>query len=158
MGLFDKIFQKDMLLSVEDAKGRLISSLAMYTGWKYLKSTQCLKKTIGRVVFEIILFSSKYNQSFESVEINCEFRFWNKTLDKHCSVKSSLGFCTFQPDDAYWYDISSEKKLMTVTEEIKKKIDRYVFPLVDLFERDFDAAICELQREDLQTIYHFKMP
>lgn len=63
----------DEILSVQDAKTRLLIDLSITTGFKYLKSG-ILKKTIKDVVFEILFFSSKWNVSGQSIEINAEFR------------------------------------------------------------------------------------
>lgn len=59
------------MLNVAEAKTRLIQELSEITGFKYLKSG-VLKKTVKDIVFEINFFSSKWNESGQSIEINAE--------------------------------------------------------------------------------------
>ena len=61
------------VLNVEEAKARLIGELATITGFKCLKSG-ILKKTIKDIVFEINFFSSKWNASGQSIEVNADLR------------------------------------------------------------------------------------
>ena len=64
----------DYIYSAEEARDKIIGLLIESTGWKYLKSRNCLKKTVKDLVFEINFFSSKWNQSHQSVEMNADFR------------------------------------------------------------------------------------
>ena len=72
----------DNFLNVEEAKTRLIYELSIITGFKYLKSG-VLKKTIKDIVFEINFFSSKWNVSEQSIEINADLRLVYKKYGKH---------------------------------------------------------------------------
>lgn len=69
------------MLNVAEAKTRLIQELSEITGFKYLKSG-VLKKTVKDIVFEINFFSSKWNESGQSIEINAELRLIYKTYGK----------------------------------------------------------------------------
>ena len=60
----------DNALSVEQATQTLYTRLSEVIGWKLLKSQRCLKRTVGELVFEIDFYSSKWNCSFESVQVN----------------------------------------------------------------------------------------
>ena len=44
MGLLDVFKKKEKILTIAEAKERLYASLSEYTGWKFLKSQQCLRK------------------------------------------------------------------------------------------------------------------
>lgn len=46
---------------VNDTISLFISRLSEATGYKYLKNNGSLKKTVGQMVFEVLFFSSKYN-------------------------------------------------------------------------------------------------
>lgn len=146
-------------LSVEEAKQHMYDFLAAYTGWKFLKSQQCLKKLVKDMVFEIQFFSSKYNCSYESVEMNCELRIWCKKFDKCDNVNSAIGVYTFRPENGYWYDISDEEKLERVLTELKEEIEEYAISLVEKFEDNYEEGIKALAEPEMQEIYkmqHFK--
>lgn len=145
MGLFSK---KDKKMTILEANELLYSSLIEYTGWKFLKSQKCLRKSIDDIVFDICFYSSKYNHSEEYIGINCEFEMWNKKFDKICSVNSKFGYVFFEPEKEYWYDVSTEEQLKWVIEDLKDKINEYVFPLIKEFENDYDSAIMYLSREE----------
>lgn len=156
MWLLDKIMKKEEKLSVEEAKQKLYDELSDYTGWKFLKGQQCLRKNINDMVFDIQFYSSKYNSSNKSVEINCEFAFWNKKFDNICNVNSKIGFISFSPKNDYWYDISTESKINKVIEELKNKIDNYAISLTNKFEENYDKAINFLCEDDMQELYNLK--
>ena len=46
---------------------------AEYLLLKYLKSQKCLKKVVNNLVFEIDFFSSKWNKSYEIIDIEASF-------------------------------------------------------------------------------------
>ena len=69
-------------LSVEETTQRLYMKLAEAIGWKYLKSKRCLKKCMHDLVFQIDFHSSKWNCSYQSVEVNAEFVLWCKSYGK----------------------------------------------------------------------------
>ncbi len=143
-------------LSVEEAKRHIYDSLTVYTGWKFLKSQQCLKMQIKDMIFEIQFYASKYNCSYESVEINCDFNIWCRKFDKCCSVKSAIGCYSFRPEKEYWYDISDEEKLEKVLMELKEKIKEYVLPITDKFEDNYEKGLEFLANPELQESYHIK--
>lgn len=143
-------------LSVEEAKQHIYDSLTAYTGWKFLKSRQCLKMQIKDMIFEIQFFASKYNCSYESVEINCDFNIWCRKLDKCCNVKSIIGCYSFRHEKEYWYDISDEEKLEKVLMELKEKIKEYVLPITDKFEDNYEKGLEFLANPELQESYHIK--
>lgn len=143
-------------LSVEEAKQQVYDSLAAYTGWKFLKSRQCLKMQIKDMIFEIQFYASKYNCSYESVEINCDFNIWCRKFDKCCNVKSIIGCYSFRPENGYWYDISDEEKLEKVLTELKEKTKEYVLSITDKFEDSYEKGIEYLANPELQEPYHIK--
>ena len=100
----------DNILNVEDAKTRLIQELSEVTGFKYLKSG-VLKKSVKDIVFEIHFFSSKWNVSGQSIEINAELRLVYKKYGK-LPVDNIVALMSYQPNNGYWYDISTESKLL----------------------------------------------
>ncbi len=156
MGLFDKLKKQETILNVSEAQQKLYSSLTEYTGWKFLKSQRCLRKNIDNIVFDIVFYSSKYNCSGKHIEVNCEFLFWNKDFDKTCNVNSKIGFILFKPNNNYWFDISTNVKLEDVIEELKSKIDKYVFPLINKFEENYDNSIIYLSDDNTQELYNLK--
>lgn len=156
MKLFNIFKQKEKIYTVLEAKQILYDSLTKYTGWQFLKGQQCLRKKIEDMVFEIQFYSSKYNSSNVSVEINCEFLFWNRKYDNMCNINSKIGFIFFTPEKEYWYDISTETKINLTIKALKDKIDKYVKPLTNEFEKDYDKAIQYLSNKNIQEIYNLK--
>ena len=67
---------------VNDTIALFISKLSETTGYKYLKSRRSLKKTIGQIVFEVLFFSSKWNDD-NNIEINADFRVSYKNTVLH---------------------------------------------------------------------------
>ena len=84
-----------------------ISKLSETTGYKYLKSSKSLKKTVGQIVFEVIFFSSKWNDD-NNIEINADFRVSYKKYGATSSIHSIVASKGFQSGKEYWYDISSK--------------------------------------------------
>ena len=150
MGFLDVFKKKEKKLTITEAQEKMYTSLSKYTGWKYLKSQHCLRLRVENIVFDISFYSSKYNVSSERIEANCEFEFWNKQFDSICNVNSKIGFVFFQPENDYWYDISTETKLNAAIDDIKSKIDEYDFPLVKRFEDDYYVAMTYLSSDDMQ--------
>ena len=72
----------EYIFSVEEATQKLLTRLSESTGWKYLKSQCCIKKTVKDLVFQINFFSSKWNVSNERVEVSAEFKLWCKNYGK----------------------------------------------------------------------------
>lgn len=91
-------------------QNKINSELSEITGFKYLKSG-VLKKTVKDIVFEIYFFSSKWNESGQSIEINAELRLIYKTYGK-LPVDNVVASMSYQPENGYWYDISTESRLL----------------------------------------------
>ena len=89
------------MLNVAEAKTRLIQELSEITGFKYLKSG-VLKKTVKDIVFEINFFSSKWNESGQSIEINAELRLIYKTYGK-LPVDNVVASMSYQPENCLLY-------------------------------------------------------
>ena len=131
----------ESILNVEEAKTRLICELSTITGFKYLKSG-ILKKTIKDIVFEINFFSSKWNESGQSIEINAELRLVYKKYGKLPSnVNNIVASMCYNPLDGYWYDISTESKLLETKDILEKRFRETVMDLVNRFDEDYNAAI-----------------
>ena len=129
----------DNILNVEEAKTRLIYELSIITGFKYLKSG-ILKKTIKDIVFEINFFSSKWNVSGQSIEINADLRLIYKKYGK-LPVDNVIASMSYNPTDGYWYDISTESKLHETQNILEQKFRETVMDLVNRFDEDYNAAI-----------------
>lgn len=129
----------ESILNVEEAKSRLIYELSIITGFKYLKSG-VLKKTIKDVVFEINFFSSKWNVSGQSIEINADLRLIYKKYGK-LPVDNVIASMSYNPTDGYWYDISTESKLYETCNILEQRIRETAMDLANRFETDYDAAI-----------------
>ncbi len=127
------------ILNVEDAKTRLIQELSEVTGFKYLKSGT-LKKAVKDIVFEINFFSSKWNASGQSIEINAELRLIYKKFGK-LPVNNVVASMSYHPENGYWYDISTEGKLLETRNVLEKCFQETVLDLVRRFENDYNLAI-----------------
>lgn len=129
----------DNILNVEDAKTRLIQELSAVTGFKYLKNG-VLKKTIKYIVFEINFFSCKWNASGQSIEINAELRLIYKKYGK-LPVDNVVASMNYHPENGYWYDISTESKMLETRNVLEKYFQETVMDLVNRFEDDYNLAI-----------------
>ena len=141
----------EYIFSVEEATQKLFLSLSEATGWKYLKSQRCLKKTVKDLVFEIDFFSSKWNLSHQSVEVNAEFRLWCKNYGK-LPVNNVIASISYQPElchsnGGYLYDISTEEKLHSAFEDLNSRIQNTAVSLCTQFENDYLAATESLFRK-----------
>ena len=131
----------DDFLNIEDAKRRLISELALVTGFKCLKSG-VLKKSIKDIVFEIHFFSSKWNVSGQRIEINAELRLTYKKYEKlPSSINNVVAFMEYHPMEGHWYDISTESKLFETKNILEQRFRESAMDLADRFEKDYNAAI-----------------
>lgn len=131
----------DDFLNIEDAKRRLVSELALVTGFKYLKSG-ILKKSIKDIVFEIYFFSSKWNVSGQRIEINAELRLTYKKYGKlPSSINNVVAFMEYHPMEGHWYDISTESKLFETKNILEQRFRESAMDLADRFEKDYNAAI-----------------
>lgn len=127
-------------LSVEQAAQSLYTRLSESIGWKLVKSQRCLKRTVGELVFEIDFYSSKWNRSFESVEVNAGLSVWNKGFDKRLSVNSVVASMMYTPSGSTWFDISTQEKLDDVCTELAQRFRNTAVSLADLFEKDRETA------------------
>lgn len=131
--------QRIDILNVEDAKTRLIYELSIITGFKYLKSG-VLKKTVKDIVFEINFFTSKWNASGQSIEINADLRVVYKKYGK-LPVDNVVASVSYNPADGYWYDISTESKLLETRNILEQRLRETALDLVNRFECDYTSAI-----------------
>jgi len=138
----------DNILNVEDAKTRLIQELSEVTGFKYLKSG-VLKKSVKDIVFEIHFFSSKWNASGQNIEINAELRLIYKKYGK-LPVDNIVASMGYHPENGYWYDISTEDKLLETRNVLEKCFQETVMDLVNRFEDDYNLAIQYLFSEGFE--------
>lgn len=127
------------ILNVEDAKTRLIYELSIITGFKYLKSG-VLKKTVKDIVFEINFFTSKWNASGQSIEINADLRLVYKKYGK-LPVDNVVASMSYNPADGYWYDISTESKLLETRNILEQRLRETALDLVNRLECDYTSAI-----------------
>ena len=127
------------IMNVEDAKTRLIYELSTVTGFKYLKSG-VLKKTVKDIVFEINFFTSKWNVSGQSIEINADLRLVYKKYGK-LPVDNVVASMSYNPADGYWYDISTESQLLETRNILEQRFRETALDLVNRFECDYKSAI-----------------
>lgn len=131
----------EYIFSVEEATQKLFAKLSESTGWKYLKSQHCLKKTVKDLVFQINFFSSKWNVSHERVEVSAEFKLWCKSYGKSPAnnVIAMMSYCPefCTSDNKRWYDISTEEKLLSAFDELNRKIQQTAGSLCAQFEQDY---------------------
>ncbi len=126
------------MMKVEEAQEKLYAALAEATSFKYLKSQKCLKKVVNDLVFEIDFFSSKWNKSYEIIDIEASFVLMNKKYGKervNCVV-ASKSFCP----KSGWYDISTQRKLENTFNDLRINFKEIV-DLCNRFEEDFLLAV-----------------
>lgn len=129
------------VLNVEEAKARLIGELATITGFKCLKSG-ILKKTIKDIVFEINFFSSKWNASGQSIEVNADLRVVYKKYGKLPSnVNNIVASMSYRPPGGYWYDISTEGQLIETKDILGQSFRETAMDLANRFDEDYTATI-----------------
>jgi len=92
------------------------------------------------LVFEINFFSSKWNVSGQSIEINADFRLVYKKYGE-LAVNNVVASMRYSPEDRYWYDISTESRLVETRTILEKRLQETVMDLVNRFEDDYTAAI-----------------
>ncbi len=146
--------------SVAETVQRFISRLAESIGWKYIKSQRCLKNKTGDMAFEILFFSSKWNQSGESIEIKAEFRMICKRYGAQ-PVDNVVAQISYDPlpdgeKKPYWFDISTEKKFDEVYEELNKRIQNSAVALYHDYEKDVKKATEKMFLEHFEE-YHVKL-
>ena len=137
---------------VNDTISLFISKLSEATGYKYLKSSGSLKKMIGQMVFEVLFFSSKYNDD-NNIEINADFRVSYKKYGAASTIHSIVASKSFQNNEEYWYDISNESKFDEILKYFETELQTTVVDLSDRFDKDFKAA-CQYLLEEKFNEYH----
>lgn len=141
-------------LSVVEATDILYSEITKHTGWKFLKSSKSIKKVVGDLVFVLQFYSSKWNNSYNNVEIQCEFRLWCKKFDKTYNIKSSVGFYKCEPNENSWWNITHEDELAETIKQLCSQIDINIIPLYQQFEDDFNEAVKMLANTEIFDKYH----
>ena len=141
----------EYIFSVEEATQKLFTKLSEATGWKYLKSQRCLKKAVKDLVFQINFSSSKWNISYERVEVSAEFKLWCKSYGK-LPVNNVIAMVSYYPEfctssGEHWYDISTEEKLLPAFEELNRKIQQTAGSLCAQFEQDYLGGVESLFQE-----------
>ncbi len=141
----------EYIFSAEEATQKLFTRLSEATGWKYLKSQQCFKKTVKDLVFQINFFTSKWNVSYERVEVSAEFKLWCKSYGKlpANNVIAMMSYCPecCASDSEHWYDISTEEKLLSAVDELNRQIQQTAGSLCAQFEQDYLGGVEILFRE-----------
>ena len=141
----------EYIFSVEEATQKLFTRLSETTGWKYLKSQQCLKRTVKDLVFQINFFTSKWNISYERVEVSAEFKLWCKSYGKlpANNVIAMMSYCPERctSNGGAWYDISTEEKLLATFDELNRKIQQTAGSLCAQFEQYYLRGVENLFRE-----------
>ena len=96
--------------SVDETISLFITKLSESTGFKYLKSRRALKKVVGSIVFEVLFFSSKWNEAGKSIEINADFRVSYKKYGAASTIHSIIaerfakdidGACQYLLDEVF---------------------------------------------------------
>ena len=91
-------------------------------------------------MFEINFFSSKWNASGQSIEVNADLRIIYKKYGK-LPVDNVIASMSYNPKDGYWYDISTESKLLETKNILEKRFRDTAMDLVKRFDEDYNAAI-----------------
>lgn len=130
--------------TVEEAQDKLYTALAEETSFKYIKSQKCLKKVVNNLVFEIDFFSSKWNKSYEIIDVEASFVLMYKKYGKN-RVDNVIAEKNIRSKSG-WYDISTENSWKTTYDELKKELARVV-DLCNRFETDFMSATEYLYNE-----------
>ena len=71
---------------------------------------------------EINFFSSKWNASGQSIEVNADLRIIYKKYGK-LPVDNVIASMSYNPTDGYWYDISTESKLLETKNILEKDFE-----------------------------------
>ncbi|MCR5147109.1 MAG: hypothetical protein K6B70_07225 [Clostridia bacterium] len=132
------------IFTVDEAQEKLYTALAEVTSFKYLKSQKCLKKVIDNLVFEIDFFSSKWNKSYEIIDIEVQFVLTNKKYGKE-RVNNVIAEKSFRPKSG-WYDISTQTSWNKTYNDLKNEF-AVIVDLCNRFEEDFLSAIEYLYNE-----------
>ncbi len=135
-----------MSAKVNETISLFISKLSEAIDYKYLKSSRSLKKTIGQMVFEVLFFSSKWNDDY-NIGINADFRVSYKKIGAPSTINGIVACKSFQSEKDYWYDISSEDKFDEILNYFEMELQRTAVDLSDRFNKDFKDACRYLLEE-----------
>ncbi|MFV0394084.1 MAG: hypothetical protein ACK5LC_06775 [Coprobacillaceae bacterium] len=159
MKLFNPSKNKKEALAIDEAYELFYKQLIdTYNdkGWKYFKSQRCLKKTIKDLVFQINFYTSKWNSSFENIEIQSECQIWSKSFDKKLNVHSQVGYYKFKPNNGNdWYSILHKEEIEKVIDELVNNMNNTIIKLTNMFETDFIETIKTIASDEQYDIYHF---
>ncbi len=144
----------EYIFTVDEATQKLYTGLSETIGWRYLKSQRCLKKIVEDLVFEIDFYSSKWNLSHHSVEVNAAFILWYKRYGQ-LPIDNVIAEISYRPElyrtcDGYWYDISTEEKLNSAFKDLNYRIQNTVVNLCTQFENDYLTAAESLLKEHFE--------
>ena len=134
----------EKIFTVDEAQDKLYTALAEATSFKYLKSQKCLKKVVNNLVFEIDFFSSKWNKSYEVIDIEAHFVLTNKKYGKE-RVNNVIAEKSFCPKSG-WYNISTQTSWNKTYNDLKNEF-AVIVDLCNRFEDDFLSAIEYLYNE-----------
>lgn len=143
--------------TTEDVITEINEHIAKKIGWKYLKSQKCMKNTLGKLVFEIRCYSSKWNISAERVEVNWEFRLWTKEYDKISNVNSIVCHYSYRDKDNDWYNITTEQQFKKVSHIVIEEIKNTAVFFYEQFEKDYLNAVRLLGSEDYFQKFHVQL-
>ena len=133
------------IFSVEEATNKIYTRLAETTNWKYLKSRRCLKNTFQDLIFEIQFYSSKWNCSYQSINMKAEFSILYKTFGKPpVDANNIIAYMVYEPDGEYWYDISTAENLNSAFIELNNKIQKTAVNLYKQFKENYLTAVTGL--------------
>lgn len=91
-------------------------------------------------------YSSQWNFSGQSVEVNADFYLKCKSYGK-LDVNNVIALISYRPDNGYWYDISTEEKFDHTFQKLNNAIQNTAVNLCTQFENDYLAATECLFRE-----------
>lgn len=132
-----------------------IMKLSEATGFKFLKGRLALKKTVGQIVFEVLFFSSKWNDA-DNIEINADFRVSYKKYGVASTIHSIIASKSIEPENNCWFDISTEEQFDKTFQLFEEKINMLAVDMSDRFEEDFNLA-CEYLLDEKFYDYNVKL-
>jgi len=141
-------------MTTADVINSFIEKIALEIDWKYLKSQRCIKKTLGKLVFEIDFFLSKWNTVNNIIEINADFSVWTKEYDKTCNINSIVCSLSYRNGDKYWFDITTSDSQCETYKTIIAQIKDTALLLYGQFEADRESAVGMLLDEAYFHPYH----
>ena len=147
--------RKSML--VDEAMEILYDEIEKTLNWKFIKSRKTFKKVVEDLVFEITFFSSKWNKSYENIEIQCEFRLWCKKFGKSYNVNSAVGFFSLNPLNESWWNITTNFHLENTLKCLREIIKSKVIPVLNKFETNVSTAANDFAKEPVFSEYNISV-